>query len=120
MAADEGGVVAQWPQLAGDRRDKVGMVAAGEIGAADRTLEQHVAHQRQLRLGMVEHHMARRVAGAVEHIEPQLAHAPRIAVGQPAVRLERAAGLVALTNFGTIVLAIGPRLLLMAFGNLSG
>ena len=64
------------------------MIAALEVGAADRALEQNVADQRQLRRRMMEDDMARRVAGAVADGEFQLADGHRVAVGQPAIRGE--------------------------------
>src|SRR3546814_7285430 len=41
---------------------------------------------------MVEHDMAGRVAGAVDHIQHQFAHRHPVAVLKPAVRLERPSG----------------------------
>src|SRR3546814_1338672 len=41
---------------------------------------------------MVEHDMAGRVAGAVDHIQHQFAHRHTVAVLKPAVRLERPSG----------------------------
>lgn len=65
------------------------MIAARKIGTPDRALEQHVADEGQLRIGLIEHHVAGGVAGAVQHIETQRADLDRIAVFQPAIRRER-------------------------------
>ena len=92
MAGDEGGVAAHRPKPLGNRIEQILVIAAREIGAADRALEQDVADDRQLRFGMVEDDMARRVAGAVADVEGQVADRHRIAVDQPAVGHERLAG----------------------------
>lgn len=89
MAGDEHRVVAQRPELAGDRVDQILMIALREVGAADRSLEQHVADDGELRRRMVEDDMAGRVAGAVIDVEHQLADGHGIAVDQPAARFER-------------------------------
>src|SRR3546814_17962695 len=65
------------------------MIAHREIGPADRSLEQHVANQRQVRRRMVEDDMAGRVAGAMDHIQHQIADCHLFAVLQTAIGLER-------------------------------
>lgn len=65
------------------------MVAARKIRAADRTGEQHVAHQREPMCAAEEHHVARCVAGAVIDLEDFVAELHALAVLQPAVRFER-------------------------------
>lgn len=65
------------------------MVAAREVGAADRTGEQHVADDREPMRAAEEHDVARRVPRAVIDLERFLAEGERVAVGEPAVRLER-------------------------------
>src|SRR3546814_7296925 len=89
MAGDEGGGVAEWPELGGAGLDEVRVIAHREVGAADRTLEQHVADDRQLRRRMVKHDMAGRMAGAVIDVERQFTHRHGVAILQPAVRFER-------------------------------
>src|SRR3546814_2809108 len=89
MAGDEGGVVAEWPELGGDGLDEVRVIAHREVGAADRTLEQHVADDRQLRRRMVKHDMAGRMAGAVIDVERQFTHRPGVALLPPSVRFSR-------------------------------
>ncbi len=64
------------------------MVAAREVGAADRAAEQDIPHLGEPRLAMEEDHMAGRVAGAVDHLEGGLAELDRVAVRQPPVRYE--------------------------------
>src|SRR5690606_23472574 len=72
--------------------DQVLMVAAREVRAADRALEQHVSDDRELARPVKEHDVARRVAGAVDDLERKLADGYRIAVLQPAIGLEAARG----------------------------
>src|SRR5690606_21803338 len=57
-------LVAQWPELAGDRVEQVLVVAHREVGAADRAGEQHVADESEASRTVEEHHVAGRVAGA--------------------------------------------------------
>ena len=64
------------------------MIAARKVGAADRPLEQHVAHDRQLAGRMVEDDMAGRMAGAMIDVQGELADRHLIAVMQPAIGLE--------------------------------
>ena len=63
MARDEVRVAAHRPESLRDGIEQLLGIAAGEIGAADRTLEQHVADQRQLRFGVVEDDVAGGVPG---------------------------------------------------------
>src|SRR5690606_8351323 len=65
------------------------MVAAREVRATDRPVEQHVAHDGEPRLAMEEHDMPRRVAGAMDDLERLLAEGDGVAVLEPAVGLER-------------------------------
>ena len=69
MTGNEDGIAAERPQLARNRVDQVLMIAHREIGAADRSLENHIADNGELRRRMVEHDMARRVARAVAHLQ---------------------------------------------------
>ena len=88
MARHEGDVVAQRPELADDGIDQRRVIAAREIGASDRPLEQHIAHDRQACARVKEHHMAGRVAGGVDDLQRLFAEADDVAVDQPAVGLE--------------------------------
>jgi len=83
VSRDEGDVIAQRPQLGGDRRQQGLMIAAQEVGAPDRALKQHVADLGEAGLAVEEDHMARRVAGAVEDLPPRLAQRQHVAVVQP-------------------------------------
>src|SRR5690606_33115031 len=84
----EGHVIAERPELAGDRANQGGVIAAREVGAADRALEQHVADDREPRLAMEEHHMPGRVAGAVQHLETLGAELDGVAILEPTIRFE--------------------------------
>src|SRR3546814_7099555 len=64
------------------------MIAHREVGAADGTLEQHVADDGELAGGVVEDDMARRVAGAMIDVEREVADRHLVAVLQPAVGFE--------------------------------
>ena len=88
MARHERGLVAHRPQARRDRVDQLLLVAVGEVPAADRAAEQHVADQRQLRFRVMEDDVPGRVAGAVADVEHELADRRLVAVGQPARRLE--------------------------------
>src|SRR3546814_5460798 len=83
VAGQEDGVAAERPQLPRDRIEQLPVVAARKVRAADRTLEQHVADDRQLRRRVVEDDMARRVPRTMDDIEGQVADRHRIAVVQP-------------------------------------
>ena len=88
VAGYEGHVVAQRPELLGDRIDQVLMIAARKVGATDRALKQDVADHRQLGRLMVKNHVTRRVAGAVNDVEHEIADRHLIAIDQPPVRHE--------------------------------
>ena len=68
------------------RADQRGVVAIGKIGAADRALEQHVAHQRKPRRAGLQTPHARGVPRTMQHIETMLAECHAVALAQPAVR----------------------------------
>src|SRR3546814_20753463 len=74
-----------------DRREELLVIAAREVGAADRALEQYVADDRELRWLVVKDDMPRRVPRTVEDVEGQRADRHRVTVVQPAVRRERTA-----------------------------
>ena len=71
--------------------EQILLVALGKSGAADRTLEEDVADDREFRFGMVEDDVAGGMAGAVADIEGKFADRHLVAVDQPAVGLERLA-----------------------------
>src|SRR5262249_28649160 len=92
VARHELDVVAQRPQAAPDRVKQLIVVAARKVGAANRAPEQHVAHEGDLRGFVHEHHMTRRMAGAMDYVEGKIAEAYSVAVLQPAVGHERLVG----------------------------
>jgi hypothetical protein len=59
----EGDVVAEREEALADRGEQLRVVAAREVGAADRAREQHVADEGEARGRVHEHDVARRVAG---------------------------------------------------------
>src|ERR1041385_2800377 len=75
MAADKTDVIAERQQLFGDGTDQGRMAAAGQIGAADRAVEQHVADMGEAHLLVEKHHAARRMTWAVENVKRQLTDA---------------------------------------------
>ena len=79
MAGHELDVFAQGPELTGNGLDQLGMISAWKVGAADRSLEQHVAHLGEASLAIEKDNVARGVAGAVPDLEYRLAHLDRIA-----------------------------------------
>ena len=88
MPGNEGHVVAQGPELLGNRIDQILMIAARKIGATDRSLKQDIAHHGQSGRLMIENHMTGRMAGTVDHVEDQFTHRHLIAIFEPAIRLE--------------------------------
>src|SRR6185503_3327495 len=78
-------VVAEWQQLRLDAGDELLGVSIGEVGTADRVLEQRVADQREARGHVDEHQVSGRVTGDVQHVECQIADADRLAFDQPAI-----------------------------------
>src|SRR3546814_11031743 len=77
------GVVAQGPEFLSDRREELLVIAAREVGAADRALEQYVADDRELRWLVVKDDMPRRVPRTVDDVEGQRADRHRVAGVQP-------------------------------------
>src|SRR3546814_17159650 len=67
------------------------VIDARGVGAADRAREQYVADDRELRWLVGKDDMPRRVPRTVDDVEGQRADRHRVAVVQPAVRLERLA-----------------------------
>jgi len=86
MTGQDRHVIAERQELFLDAADQQFMVAVRKIRAADRTLEQGVADQREARRRVHEHQMAGRVAGNVQHTKRQIADADRLAFDQPARR----------------------------------
>lgn len=63
----------------------MGMVAAGKISAADRSLEQYVADLGETGLPVEENHVSGRVAGAVPDLKLSFADLHGIAFAEPTV-----------------------------------
>ena len=98
MPTDKGDIVAQRQQLGHDRVNQRGVVAIGEIRAADRALEQHVADH-------VRDEMQRRIAAE----QRELSVAVFTAVGRLAVsgvvRIARAPSALAVLVFQLLLAA---------------
>ena len=84
MPGDEHRLVAHGPQALGDAVDQFLVVAHREIRAADAARKQHIAHKGPVDLRRVEHHMPRRVPGAVAHGQCLVANLHLVAIRQPA------------------------------------
>src|SRR5262245_8878967 len=90
VSRQEAHVVAEDEQPLADRADERVVVAAWEVRAPDRALEEHVAHQREARRTVEEDHVAGGVARAVLDLELELADRHALAALEPAVGLEGA------------------------------
>lgn len=88
MAGDECDFIAQRPESVAYGVEQRGSVASRKIGAADRPLEQHIAHQGKFVRCVKEHHMAGGVARAMQHLQADLAEVYGIAIVQPAIGCE--------------------------------
>lgn len=84
MPWDEHRLVSHGPQPLRDAVDQILVVAHREIRAADAARKQHVAHKGPVDLRRMEHHMPRRVPGAVAHGQRLVANLHRVAIRQPA------------------------------------
>src|SRR5262245_49972768 len=73
VTRNERDVVAQRQDLRLDRADQRVVIAAREVRATDRALEEHVPHDRELRLALEEDDVTGRVARAVAHFEHDVA-----------------------------------------------
>lgn len=89
VAGDEDRGVTHGPQALHDAGDQGAVVALREIGAANGAGKQHITHKSAACVGRIKHHMTRRVAGAVTHMQGAVAHGHRVAVKQPARGGER-------------------------------
>ena len=70
MSRNECNIVSQRKQFLTDAGDQLRMIAPGEIGAADRALEQYVADPSDPLRVVKEHHMTRCMTRAMDY--PQL------------------------------------------------
>lgn len=88
MTRHEANRVAQWQQFSVDAVEELLMIAAGEIGTADRPLEEDIADKGDSPIRIMEDQMAWRMAGAVQHMQTLTANPHLIAFVQPAIRGE--------------------------------
>ena len=89
MARNKGDVIAQRKELFPDTRDQLLVITAGEISAADRTLEEHISDPGDLLWLIEEYDMTRCVPRTVDHMEFLLANSHYISLLQPTVRKKR-------------------------------
>ena len=80
MSRHEAHAVAEGPEIVDDRVDQLLMIALRKIGPPDRAAEQDIADKGELAGLMIDHDMARRVAGAVGDAEGLVAKGQRVAV----------------------------------------
>ena len=90
MTGHEPHVVGERQELRADRTDQGVEVATREVGAPDRPLEQHVAHDREATRGVDEHDVSGRVTGTMTHLEARVPHVHDVTADEPARRRERA------------------------------
>ena len=86
VAGDEGGVVAQGPELFADGADQGVMIAAGRIRTADGALKQHIADKGHFVFGAMKNDMARGMTGTMAHGHGYVAKTDGFAPIQPSVR----------------------------------
>jgi thiol-disulfide isomerase/thioredoxin len=110
MPRDEAHVVTERKQFVADGCQQRRVVPARKVGAADRTLEQHVADEREPRLPLEEHHMAGSVARAMQHIEMHATDLNAVAFFQPLIGCERLYRRKT-EQFGLLWQAVEPELL---------
>lgn len=87
VAGEDAGFVGEAQDLLADALDQGGVVAAGQIGAADAPPEDDVAAEEQVFPGAVEEHMAGRVPRRVADFEVVCPQVQDLAVGQVDARL---------------------------------
>src|SRR5215475_6581402 len=88
MAADEADIVPERQELLGDRLDKRGVAAAGQVGAPDRAVEQHITDMGEAQFLIDVDDAARRMAGAVQDVESEIADSDLLAFLEIAVGIE--------------------------------
>ena len=85
MATEELEIVAQGQKLFRDGPDQRGVIAVGKVGAADRALEQHISHQRELGSPIDEYDVPRGVARAMQHVEPVRSQRHMVTFAEPSI-----------------------------------
>src|SRR6516164_8269855 len=88
MATNEADIVAERQQLVLDRLDQGCMIAARNIAASDRAVEQDIADMGKAHLLVEVHDAAWRVTGTMQDLEGQFADRDGITFLQPAIRRE--------------------------------
>src|SRR5438105_5015653 len=74
MAADNHDIVREREELVPNRAQQFAMIAARQIGAANRAREQHIAHDCQALYRINKYHVSRGMPRAMQHIECELAN----------------------------------------------
>ena len=87
MAGIQARIIRQGQDLAADAVHQRGVIAAGQVGAANAAGKEHIANEGDLLGGAVEHHMAGGVAGDVAHFESSAAQGKYLAVFQGYIRV---------------------------------
>src|SRR4029078_4436031 len=85
VSADDGDIARQREELVADRLDELCVIGSGQVGAADRTREQHVADDRQALRRIEKGSASRRMPRTVPDVELQFADLGLISVLQPSV-----------------------------------
>ncbi len=88
VAGDEPHAVAKGPEILHDAINQLLVIAFREICPADRAAKQHIANKSELALLVIDHDMARRVAGAMGDAEGLAAESQRVALLEIAIGLD--------------------------------
>ena len=88
MPGNKADIVPQRKKLAADRIQQLLVIAAREIGTADRAFKKHIPDHGQAGIGGIENHVPGRVSRCVNDLQLVLTELDRIAVLQPSVWLE--------------------------------
>ena len=88
MPGYETDIVAQREEFFTDRIEQVLVIAAGKVGTANGAAEQDIADDGKALVGGEKNHVPGSMARGVYHLQFMLAYPDRIAIFQPAVRLE--------------------------------
>jgi hypothetical protein len=84
MAWNEDGVIAHGPQALSDALNELAMIALRKVCPSNAARKEHITYKSALNFGRIKHHMARRVARAVAHMEHMRPHFHLVTVVQPA------------------------------------
>ena len=89
VSANEFNLVSERKQFVANRLNKIVVIAARKISAANRAGKNHVANHSKFFITVKKYHVPRRMTGTVQHLEYEFANRDRIAVKQPSIRRER-------------------------------